>query len=87
MSSEDTPKRYTPRGFRIYTEFVDTYGKKVDVLESSLATEWRVWIHAEDGSAHLNAEQAEQVRDALDEWLREYYPERLSVPGEVRNGQ
>lgn len=66
-------QQFTPRGFRIYTQFVDTYGKKVDVLESSLATESRVWIHAEDGSAHLNAEQARTVRDALDEWLREYH--------------
>jgi hypothetical protein len=57
--------------FRIYAEFVDTYGAKVDVRESSLATERRVWIHAGDGAAHLNVEQAKAVRDALDEWLNE----------------
>ena len=65
----DEPK-YNARGFRVYTKFTDTYRMGVDVTQSSLATEDRVWLHVgSHGSAHLNLQQAIWVRDALAEWV------------------
>lgn len=34
----------TPRGFAVYTEFVDTYGNRVRVQKSSSAGVRRCWI-------------------------------------------
>lgn len=72
-------RQYTDRGFRIYDEFVDTYGKEIAVIKSSLATEDRVWIQSEvdiiDGtpiaSSHLNVIQALRVITALTEFVKE----------------
>lgn len=59
---------YTQRGFRIYTHFRDRYGNEVRVQQSSLATESCVWIFS-DEDPHLTVEQAQVVRDALDEFI------------------
>lgn len=40
------PVTATPRGFRVYTEFTDTYGAQVRVQESSSAAGPRVWVFA-----------------------------------------
>lgn len=88
MSESEPPNdglRRTARGFRVYAEFVDTYGATVDVVASSLATERRVWLHVRPdgatatvpgGNAHLDADGAVRVRDALDTWLAEFHPDR-----------
>lgn len=63
---------YTQRGFKIYTEFKDTYGKDIEVVRSS-SVEPRVWIQNEvedvDGTlianAHLSPYQALRVANAL----------------------
>jgi hypothetical protein len=70
------------RGFHGYAEFTDSYGGTVRVQESSAAMGPHCWVWSEgggipasggtnDGSAHLNVEQAIQLRDALDEFIRE----------------
>jgi hypothetical protein len=66
------------RGFHGYTELTDSYGASVRVQESSAASAPHVWIFLEggavkenNGSAHLNIEQATKVRDALTYWLEE----------------
>lgn len=81
------PNRYTnDRGFIMYDTFLDDYGADVRVQESSSAEDPKVWIFvrggstaskdkANDGQAHLDVEQAERVRDALDTFLKEI-PER-----------
>jgi hypothetical protein len=68
----------TERGFTIYDQFTDTYGSKVRVQESSIATEPRCWIFTDAASSmaattvpHLNVEQAKRVRDALDAFITE----------------
>jgi hypothetical protein len=72
----------TERGFTIYDQFTDTYGKRVCVQESSLATEFRCWIFV-DGSragAHLNVSQAIRVRDALDAYITEAHEQETQGP-------
>lgn len=66
------------RGFTQFTELTDTYGATVRVKESSSAEASKVWIFVQggavngnNGAAHLDLEQARQVRDALDEWIRD----------------
>lgn len=70
----------TDRGFEKYAEFKDSYGGDVIVQESSAAMGPHVWVWTagggipasggtNDGSAHLNAEQATILRDALTEFL------------------
>lgn len=76
----DGPEGFTARGFAIFKSFKDTYGAKVDVIESSAATVDAVWVYINggatagkednDGACHLNAEQAVELRDALDRWLQ-----------------
>lgn len=68
------PTTYTPRGFAIYAEFVDSYGSTVRVQESSSASGPHAWIfqeNAEEGvdTPHLNVPQAQALRDALDEFI------------------
>lgn len=81
-------KRRNERGFKIYGEFVDTYGSKVSVTESSLATARRCWvqIHREPGivngatvigqrgMAHLDRRMAKQLVRGLTRWLEETEP-------------
>lgn len=70
-----------------YAKFTDTYGAEVKVSQSSGAEEACVWIFVKRGgandpnhrnyvpgeaAAHLNAEQATLVRDALSEWLEDF---------------
>lgn len=64
----------TDRGFTTYTQITDTYGHKVTVRKSSAVFEDAVWVFCSnpdggDESAHLNAEQATIVRDALNAFL------------------
>lgn len=83
--SETTDGRVgsTPRGFGIYAEGVDLYGESFSVQESSLATEYALWIGQDrtpDGTpcrAHLSVEQARQVRDAITAWLSAVEQEKL----------
>jgi len=61
------------RGFKIYTEFKDTYGHKIRVQQSSSACADRVWIFAEPNedaserspSPHLSRQQARWLGKAL----------------------
>ena len=63
----------TERGFAIYTEFKDEYGKNIRVQASSLADKRCVWIQNEVtehmgtylGNAHLTAAMARRVIKAL----------------------
>lgn len=57
------------RGFTIYDQFTDTYGKQVTIQESSHADGDRCWIFSTGGAPHLNPEQARRVRDALDAFI------------------
>ena len=69
----------TERGFTIYDEFIDRYGKNIRVQESSIATEHCVWIQNEIvvvdgiplGNAHLTVEMAKRVIKALKEFVKE----------------
>jgi hypothetical protein len=85
MTEQPVPNRgVTARGFTIYDDLEDDYGAQVRVQESSRAMlqgvheySW-MWIFIKggetennDGAAHLNAEQAVRVRDAITMWLRE----------------
>lgn len=63
----------TLRGFGIYTEFKDLYGKNCRVQASSLATKRAVWIQNEIdnftgipiGNAHLSVVMAKRIIKAL----------------------
>lgn len=64
----------TARGFNVYSEFRDTYGQKIAVVESSAATQHCVWIQtearpsepeAQNNFPHLNKVQARRVAKAL----------------------
>lgn len=69
----------TDRGFAIYSEFKESYGAQVRVIESSLATAPRVWIFCEkpnpntheneDQALHLSPNQARLLIGALNKWL------------------
>jgi hypothetical protein len=86
--SESTPNRsVTPRGFDTYDEFQDSYGAAVAIRQSSAASGPHVWLsirgggtasheRANDGSAHLDVEQAKRVRDALDTFITERAEDR-----------
>ena len=74
-----TPKdRITERGF-VWLGVAPikcTYGRLVEVYESSSASGPRVWVSVENptvvgakAAAHLNPEQARELRDRLDRWL------------------
>lgn len=70
----------TPRGFKIYSEFKDTYGNQIRVQESSSACAGRIWIFTSfsDGkevhyhctghvsaSPHLSKAQARRLAKTL----------------------
>ena len=76
---------YTPRGFGIYADFTDRSGERVTVQESSLATEYCVWLGAEVGRGHLTVEMAVHVRDALTGWLQDVGAEEAGPCADVRN--
>jgi hypothetical protein len=76
----------TNRGFEDYADFQDSYGASIIVRESSAAMGPHVWVFANgggivqsggtnEGSAHLNVEQAKILRDALTEFI-ERVPQR-----------
>lgn len=81
------PESYTERGFADYVTLTDRYGNYVIVRQSSLADEDCVWIFCNrsdkwpadldspDPSPHLTVDMARQVRDALDEFIRDHTPE------------
>ena len=81
--TESTPNRSTtPRGFDTYDHLSDSYGASVTIRQSSAASGPHVWLfiegggtispsHPNDGSAHLDVEQARRVRDALDTFIAE----------------
>jgi hypothetical protein len=83
MTTETPPNRsVTPRGFDNYDQFTDSYGAEVRVRQSSAASAPHVWLFIaggrtagpgapNDGSAHLDVEQARRVRDALDAFIEE----------------
>lgn len=74
--------RKTNRGFKIYSEFTDTYQSKVRVQESSSVLK-RCWIFVEndgkhprsnlvtDGAIHLNTRQAKWIINALEKFIKD----------------
>lgn len=82
QESKQAPKvmtEQTPRGFA-YVEFQyrDYRGepeRRFSIQESSLATEHKVWVGADDQRAHLGIKEARIVRDALSEWLAQFEEE------------
>lgn len=74
----------TNRGFAIYTEFKDLYGKNCRVQESSLATKRAVWIQNEVvthmgeslGNAHLSVAMARRVIKALQAFVESASPSK-----------
>lgn len=69
----------TNRGFHIYGDpFKDSYGADISVLESSSAEGPHVWVSVKggginnnDGSAHLNEDQAKELIARLQTWINE----------------
>lgn len=67
----------TSRGFAIYADFKDEYGKNIRVQASSLATKRCVWIQNEVtehmgehlGNAHLTVAMAKRVIKALQKFV------------------
>ncbi len=69
------------RGFTCFLQMDDSYGREVRVTESSSAEGNYVWVFteippasctvepADTAAAHLNAEQARELIDALNRWL------------------
>ena len=70
-------KHRAARGFLEFCHITDDYGAEVVVKESSADPLDRAWIFIEggalnknDGSAHITVRHAEQIRDALDAWIK-----------------
>lgn len=75
-------KKYTDRGFRVYTDFVDTYMSDVRVQMSSAVVK-RCWIFVKnegqhprsnlvtDGAIHLDTKQAKRVIKALEQFIKD----------------
>lgn len=65
------PPSRTERGFATFLATTDTYGKRVDVQQSSAAMYDAVWVYVGEGNdaAHLDESGAIAVRDALNAWL------------------
>jgi hypothetical protein len=67
------------RGFAVYAEFVDLYGKRCTVLRSSIIGKPAVWIQNEIdlcgpdkeplGNAHLDKRMARRVIKALQQFV------------------
>jgi hypothetical protein len=54
-----TKLKKTPRGF-IKGEFIDRYGSKCSIQESSLATEAAIWLGVDDANPQIMASQAKR---------------------------
>lgn len=70
----------TERGFADYAEVEDSYGQKVTVRQSSAAGEDAVWVFCEkiegtSGTPHLSVENAREIRDGLNRFIREVDPQ------------
>jgi hypothetical protein len=68
----------TSRGFKIYSEFTDSYGSKIRIQESSNAEKTCVWIfcnndtgHFSDPTPHLTVAQAKQVIKGLQAFIED----------------
>lgn len=77
VNHEFTRDEINDRGFTWFVKFVDTYGADVSVVQSSSAERDALWIFIEGGgisnnkgSSHLSIEQAKEVRDAINRWLK-----------------
>jgi hypothetical protein len=62
----------TARGFRIYTEFSDTYGNIVTVQQSS-SVKHRCWISVDSAvpAAHLSVVHAKRLIKALTRFVED----------------
>ena len=76
----------TERGFGQYASIVDSYGATVRVQQSSAASDDYVWIFVgggaiddNEGSSHLNLEQAKAIRDALTAWITDVEEQPIDV--------
>lgn len=83
MTLTDPERSVTPRGFAIYDHFTDDHGHTLRVQESS-SVEAKVWVFIEDtrdlpsppycttpDHLHLNFEQAQRLRNALNTFIEE----------------
>lgn len=75
----------TSAGFAIWripnADYTGQPVRTITVQESSLATEFRVWLGYDDERRmHLTADAAREVREALTAWLREF-----GLDGEARS--
>ena len=67
----------TERGFAVYADFADEYGKNICIVASSLATKRCVWIQNEVtehmgqhlANAHLSVAMAKRVIKALQDFV------------------
>lgn len=69
-------EKYTPRGFRNYAEFSDSYGSTITVRESSSAERHCVWVFCrkptgEEFAPHLNKKQARMLIKALEKFIND----------------
>lgn len=87
MAKKKSAPYRTSRGFRNYTEFVDSYGSNVAVRQSSSAELAAVWVFCsnpgekvrnhlgdmvdKDTSPHLTVPQAERLAKALMRFVKE----------------
>lgn len=60
----------TQRGFRMFADFESSEDGNVTVQESSLATEYKVWLGSEY-RLHLSVEEAKIIRAALDDFIND----------------
>jgi hypothetical protein len=75
-----SPTEFTQRGFAVYSRITDDRGGTLRIQESSAADDSYVWLFAESrhdtepghSSIHLNADNACELRDALNGFLKEY---------------
>ena len=81
MSTTDVDeKRYTERGFRIFTEFSTPRGT-VTVQESSLAFEGaHAWIFKNGEGIQVSAKDAERIIEALQRFVAEAKAGELVEP-------
>lgn len=75
----ELPTEFTERGFAIYNTITDSRGNTIRVQESSAADDSYVWLFLKPHSReaiedqvdpHLSVEQATQLRDALNRFLK-----------------
>lgn len=69
-------------GFMTYVEFNDCYGATIRVKQSSADPLDKCWVFIDGGAltgknkaaAHLDPEQATELRDAITRWLKTQRP-------------